>query len=333
MTVRIGIIGLGFMGRTHLAAYRTALASGMDIALVAAADVNIDRVGSHKGGNLNTAETVDLSGMRTAADFRAVLEADDIDAISICTPTDTHVDLASLALRAGKHVLLEKPVALLPSDVLTLKLVAESSGKRCMPAMCMRFWPGWSWLKNAIATKEYGNVLSATFHRLGSAPDWNPAFYGNPEKSGGALFDLHIHDADFITWCFGAPDSVSSTGSLRHVSTHYRFHGGPAHVVAEGGQDHAPGFGFRMRFLVAFEHAAAEFDLGRSPQLTLFRNGTSETIPTDGPSGYEAEIAHFIEAVRDPSISLKATLDDAHLVTRVLTAERQSLKSGQPEKP
>jgi predicted dehydrogenase len=87
-----------------------------------------------------------------------------------------------------------------------------------------------------------------------------------------------------------------------------------------------------MRFLVAFENAAAEFDLGKSPQLALFRNGTSETIPTDGPSGYEAEIAHFIQAVRDSSMPLKATLDDAHLVTRVLSAERQSLKSGQPEK-
>jgi predicted dehydrogenase len=324
MTVRVGIIGLGFMGRTHLAAYRAAAAAGLDVRVVAAADVNIDRVGSHKGGNLNTSNAVDLSGVRTSADVHSVLEAADVDAVSICTPTDTHVDLACYALRAGKHVLLEKPVSLLADDVTSVRLVSESSGKLCMPAMCMRFWPGWVWLKDAITSGVYGKVLSATFHRLGSAPDWNPGFYGDPAKSGGALFDLHIHDTDFINWCFGKPTSVSSAGSLRHVTTQYWFAEGPEHVVAEGGQDHAPGFGFRMRYTVVFEHATAEFDLARTPQLLLYRNGTQEAIPTEGPSGYEAEIAHFVSAVARgaaPS-ELRATLDDAHVVTLVLESER-----------
>ncbi|MFZ4576546.1 MAG: Gfo/Idh/MocA family protein [Phycisphaerales bacterium] len=334
MTVRVGIIGLGFMGRTHLAAYRAAAAAGLDVRVVAACDVNIDRVASARGGNLATGQTIDLEGVRCTSEIQELVKDPEIDALSICTPTDTHVALAVAALEAGKHVLVEKPVALNPEDVRTVRDAAERSGQLCMPAMCMRFWPGWAWLRDAVQSGKYGKVRSATFQRLGSAPDWNPSFYSDPERSGGALFDLHIHDADFIYWCFGAPQAVRSTGGVTHVTTQYTFVNGPAHVVAEGGQDHAPGFGFRMRYSVAFEQATAEFDLGRTPQLLLYRNGGSETISTDGPSGYEAEVDHFVRAInakgwRSP---LRATLADAEDVTRILQAERRSTLDGTVER-
>ena len=72
----------------------------------------------------------------------------------LCTPTDSHVDLAIAALRAGKHVLVEKPVAVDPADVERLAMVARENGTICMPAHCIRFWPAWAWLRDAIGDRH-----------------------------------------------------------------------------------------------------------------------------------------------------------------------------------
>ena len=214
-----------------------------------------------------------------------------LDLVSICTPTDSHIDLATRALRAGKHVLVEKPVSLVADQIRRLDAIAKETGKLCMPAMCMRFWPAWAWLKDRIQDRQYGACVSATFQRLASMPRWS-GFFADGAKSGGALVDLHIHDADFIYWCFGKPESVSSigrtgaSGAVDHVTSMYRFAKSQAavHVVAEGGWDHHEGFAFRMRYIAIFEDATAEFDLvARSaatalPQWQIRRCPTSRAV-------------------------------------------------------
>jgi len=318
MNARVGIIGFGFMGRTHLAAFR----ADKRASIVAVADGRIAEAVAKSAGLIDTGASADLSGVRTHTNADDVINASDIDLISICTPTPSHVELATRAMRAGKHVLLEKPVALDCDSVRKLMEVERETGKICMPAMCMRFWPGWVWLKEAVSAGTYGKAVSAVFQRLGTPPDWNPNFYGDLKACGGALFDLHIHDADFVYWCFGKPDRVSSIGSPRHVTTQYFYNNGPRHVIAEGGQDHTPGFGFRMRYTVAFERATAEFDLGRSPQLMLYQDGKSETISTDGPSGYDGEVSHLLDVLASGDrLTLRATLADALAVTEILQTE------------
>src|SRR2546421_102455 len=74
------------------------------------------------------------------------------------------------------------------------------SGVLAMPAMCIRFWPGWTWLKRAIEERRFGRVLAARFQRLASHP--GGAFYSNADASGAAALDLHIHDTDFVRFCF-----------------------------------------------------------------------------------------------------------------------------------
>src|SRR5690606_13831216 len=196
----------------------------------------------------------------------ALLASDDIDLVSICTPTDTHVAIAEAALRAGKHVLVEKPVALDPQSVRLLAETARETGRLCMPAMCMRFWPGWDWLKSAIDERRYGAVRSAVFQRLGARPGWAQEFYGDDTRSGGAMFDLHVHDADIICWLFGKPSQVTCRGDSQHCTTLYEFDSGPRHVTAEAAWDNQPGFGFRMRYTIVFERATADFDLGRAAE-------------------------------------------------------------------
>jgi predicted dehydrogenase len=208
--------------------------------------------------------------------------------------------------------------------VQRLAEVAARSQGLCMPAMCMRFWPGWDWLREHVRRGTFGAVRSAVFARLGTRPQWN-RFYADPGLSGGALFDLHVHDADFVRWCFGEPAEVRSTGTLDHVTTLYRYPGGPAHVVAEGGWDHTPGFAFRMRYVVAFEHATAEFDLAREPRLVLSRGGASEAIALPGHTGYDGEVRHLLAMIARGERSLAATVDEAVGLTRMLERERASL--------
>jgi predicted dehydrogenase len=328
----IGIIGLGFMGRTHLAAFQGANAMGLSNRLVAVADADPERRAGHagQGGNLDTGAKSELlfdpRKVRASADPRAVIEDPEVELVSICTPTTTHVELALAALAAGKHVLVEKPVGLAGDDVQRLAAAAARSERLCMPAMCMRFWPGWDWLREHIRRSTFGAVRSAVFSRLGTRPAWNQAFYADPRLSGGALFDLHIHDADFIRWCFGEPSSVMSSGTLDHVTTLYRFENGPAHVVAEGGWDHTGGFAFRMRYIVVFEHATADFDFSRQTRLVLSRNGASEAVELPQHSGYDGEVRHLLAMIARGDRELVANMTEAVALTRMLEAERASLE-------
>jgi len=332
----IGIIGLGVMGRTHLKAYNAAAARGLPCRLIAVCSANPAELSGTVAptGNLTAmagAERLfDPDAIQTTTEPAIIAADPSIDIVSICTPTDSHASLAEMMLRAGKHVLVEKPVAVTTADVQRIAAAAAASGKVCMPAMCMRFWPGWDWLKDRITDRSFGRVLSATFTRIGSRPDWSREFYHDPERTGGAMFDLHIHDADVILWLFGPPRAVRSMGSIDHITTMYEFgtdsKPGPRHIIAEGAWLSATGFPFRMRYTVEFESAVADWDLSRPQQLLLVRDGKAEHVPLPAESAYDREVAHFVEVISRGG-SPRATLADALTVTKLLEAERRSLET------
>ena len=331
--IGIGVIGMGFMGRTHVRAYQKAIAQGHGAKLLALCDRSSERFDG-RGRVLkplpgeDSAALFDPSQLEFTTNSDALLAREDVQLVSICTHTESHVDLAIQALEAGKNVLLEKPVALRASEVERLMRCADRSPGFCMPAMCMRFWPGWSWLKPAIASGRYGRVLSASFRRLCAKPDWAPEFYADLSRSGGALFDLHIHDADLVQWLFGAPDAVHSSGDLDFVTSSYHYQGGPPHVSAQGGWNHSPGFPFQMHFSIIFERATAEFSSNAEPQLVLFEDGQQKTLelPQEFENGYEGEVLHALEVCRGaaPKLSLQDALD----VVQLLESERESLGLG-----
>jgi predicted dehydrogenase len=333
-TIGVGVIGLGFIGRMHVQAYQDATSAGFPCRLLAVCDADQSRVGGQTAaaGNLGGSagrQLFDPSHVRGFTSPDELLAQPDIDLVSVCTWTDTHVDLAIRSLAAGKHVLVEKPVARTSAEVQRLRNTARDSGTLCMPAMCMRFWPGWDWLRDRIIDQQFGRVVSATFQRLGSVPGWGDGFYADVNRSGGAMLDLHIHDSDFIHWCFGAPEAVSSSGSLMHLTTHYTFAHGPAHVTAEGAWDLAPAAGFRMKYLVNFERATADWDLSRTPPLIVHDANGSQAIELSSLTAYDIEIRDFVNAIAQGRSDLRATLDDAVQVMKLIEAERRSLETGE----
>lgn len=321
--VRVGIVGLGFMGRVHARAY--AACPGCEVVAVADPAVEAAFANAEGGGNLEAGGgplAQILPGATRHERLESLLTAGGLDLVSVCTPTDTHVGVAAACLRAGAHVLVEKPVALEAESIERLAGIAAERGRLCAPAMCMRYWPAWAWVREAIRDERYGPVRHARFERLGSPPAWSADFYADEARSGGAMFDLHVHDADFVVHAFGRPKGVTARGDRSHISTAYDFGSAGPVVTAEGGW--LPGLGFRMRYTIAFDRAVADFELGREPELVVWTPGGCETPKVESGDGYTGEIRAVVEAVRTGSADGLPTLAEAALVTRMLHAEAAS---------
>ena len=328
-SVGIGVIGLGFMGRTHISAY----ASISKCRLVAVADHDVSR---HTGcaspdGNIETSESeiiFDPKQINVYKNAIDVIQHSNVDLVSITTPTPTHTELAQCAIENGRHVIIEKPVSLNRKEIQSLANTARDAGVLVMPAHCMRFWPAWVWMKKAVSNNEYGKVLSASFIRTGAAPSWNPDFYLDDDRSGGALVDLHIHDVDFILHLFGMPQSVRSSGTRRHVNTEYDFGRGGPKVRAEGGWLNDPNAPFTMRCTIECERSTIDFDLGRDPEVQVkYTDGSVNAHPeaSEGGTGYGGELNAMIDAIRSGASVPPVTLADAEEGMSIIEAELRSL--------
>jgi len=207
-----------------------------------------------------------------------------------------------------------------------------------MPAMCIRFWPEWAFLKKAIEQQSYGKVLGVRFRRVSEAPGWSQQSYLDGAKSGGALLDLHIHDTDFVQYCFGMPKSVFSTGftkvsgAVDHVVTQYITESG-ACVTAEGSWAMTPGFGFNMAYNAVFENATVDYDIARGEEaLKVYeKDKEAQTIRLSGMDGYAGEIQHLVDCINQNKRPSVVTAEDGFTAIRICEAEARSVNSGQLE--
>ncbi len=322
--IRVGILGFGFMGSTHANAFLRAQRDGYLCELVAIAD----RSGRATNPGCNDVK-VDLAGIECCTDPQQVLNNDRIDLVSICTHTDSHVDLAIQALHSGKHVLVEKPISLSIDSIEQLAEVATASDRKCMPAMCMRYWPAWVKIREMIQTQQYGPVHSADFTRLGSRPAWATGFYSDPSRSGGVLHDLHIHDTDFILSLFGSPKAVTTTGDDLRVGTLYQYDSVP-HVYAQAGWDLHPSAGFRMECTIACKDATIDFDVNRTHSLVVHEGDETIAIDIGTLDGYDGQARALLDQVAGKPSAALTTVQDALETARILAAESLSRATGQP---
>lgn len=336
--IKVGIVGSGFMAATHIKAYRQ-IPSARVAALCNPSGRNFHGDFTNVGGNIGAADPVklDMSEVTTYTEFKELLADPDIQLIDICTPTQTHHPLCLAALQTGKHVICEKPVARTAAQARDIANLAAQAKGFFMPAMCLRFWPEWSWVKQAIDDQRFGKTLGARFRRVAEPPAWGQKNFFHGELSGGALLDLHIHDTDFVQFCFGRPRRVFSTGYVKfsgavdHVVTQYEVESG-AVVHAEGSWAMTPGFGFNMSYTVNFENATVDYDLARGADaLRVYEVGQrSVTVKPEGPDGYVGELTHMLQAIESGKPPSVVTAEDAYTAVAICEAEEQSVKSKQP---
>jgi len=255
--MRIAVVGSGFMGRTHAQAMR-------------------DLPG------------VELAGIVHRGEFDQTLRDPTIDAVDLCIPTDLHVRAAIDALRAAKHVLVEKPMALDAASCDRMIAEAALANRVLMVAHTLRFLPAYTSLERVLATEH---VRAASFLRRCAEPDWAPWLL-DPVHSGGGVFDLLVHDVDIALHLFGPPCAISATGSGNLISAALHYPDGLA-VDISGGWFHA-GFPFSMEYTVATDEATYHYDLQSGEQR--YPGGPPAA---DASDPYAAELSYFAECIRD----------------------------------
>lgn len=193
--MRVGLLGAGRIGRIHggnVAAHPRAR-------LVAVADASAEAAQS----------VADATGARVDS-VDGILAAADIDAVIICTPTDTHADLIERAVKAGKAVFCEKPVDLDSDRIRACLAVVKQAGGKLMIGFNRRFDPSFAAVQKRIADGEVGNVELVTI--LSRDPSPPPASY--VARSGGLFRDMMIHDLDMARFLLGEePVEVHAVGS------------------------------------------------------------------------------------------------------------------------
>lgn len=332
--LKVGVIGLGSMGSTHLDIYSQI----SEVEVVAVADLKKSRLdgSSRAEGNIGGQAQGSVVGFEAKQylDGMDLIDDPDIELVDICVGTNLHFVFVEAALAKGKHVLVEKPLARTYDEAKKIVELALNSSTNIMSAMCLRYWPAWVWLKKVIDNKKYGRCLSLTCKRQTSHPPGT--FYSNDDECGGALLDLHVHDTDFINYCFGMPKAVFSqgykgpSGGIDHVATHYIYdqsQNAPL-VTAEGTWTMQEGYGFNMSYTANFEKATACYLLDDEETLTLFRSSYEpEIIKLDEGMGYEFEIRSFVDEILRGEKSDMTLLNQAAKSIAIIEAEQVSIRS------
>jgi predicted dehydrogenase len=256
-------------------------------------------------GNFGPAGTkMDLGSVKGYQRFDDLLADPAVDLVDITTPTDRHAEMAIAALKAGKHVLVEKAIALEPKDADAMVKAAGRAGRLLMVAHVLPFMSEFAFAAEAVRGGAYGKLLGGHFKRVIARPDWSAAI-GDAARTGGPAVDLHIHDTHFIGLIAGVPEKVFSSGrvgrdgSVDYLTTSYLYgDGGPA-VSCSSGAVAMSGRPFVHGFEIYLEKATLAYDSGGTPLTVFTPDGKSKTPKLGGGSDHVAGFTTEIQTAVD----------------------------------
>ena len=273
---KVGIVGVGFMGMVHYLTYQKL--PGTQV--VAICDSNRDRLaGDWTGiqGNFGPpGQQMDLSGIAVYESSEELTADPNVDLVDITLPPAMHVDVAIQALRAGKHVFCEKPMAMTVDDCDQMLAAAKEFNRQLLIGHVLPFYPEYDWALQEISSGKHGRLLGGSFKRIISDPAWLTNFW-NADAVGGPMLDLHIHDAHFIRLLFGMPTGVTTRGSQRnglaeHWHSIFEFAESNLHVHATSGVINQQGRPFLHGFEIQLEKATLVFEFA----VMVSSNGEQE---------------------------------------------------------
>jgi predicted dehydrogenase len=311
MAIGIGIIGAGGISRSHVAGYRQ---MGDQVRLVAVADIDPQRA---------QAAAAEWGVAHAVADYRELLELEEVEAVSVCTFNRAHCAPTVDALEAGKHVLVEKPMAATTAEAWRMVQAARRSGKLLMAEMKWRFMPQILAARRSIQRGDLGRIYYA--EAIGWQHRGIPGgtFIQEETAGGGALMDNGVYTLDAILYLLGHPRPLTVSGTADNTFGRsadgswdpQRFSVedfGTAFVRLEGGitlyfaQAWAIDFPEQWQLRVAGERGAVEIrPFGPEPTLRICRGGYSDlqdvTPPqAEWPAGsieVEYAVRQFAEAI------------------------------------
>jgi predicted dehydrogenase len=327
--VRVGLVGIGFMGWIHSLAYRRS--NQAHLVAFASQDPK-KREGDWRGiqGNFGPpGEQISLEGLQVFASLEELVRSPDVDVVDICLPPHLHAQAAILAMEHGKDVLIEKPLALTPNACREIQSVAQRHGRLALVAHVLPYMGPFAFATECIRSGEYGKPIGGYFKRVISDPTWIADFY-EPEKVGGPLVDLHVHDLHWIQLLFGNPTGFEAVGRIqgqvaKFVHVLYQFEDRQIAVSSTSGVIDGPGRPFTHGFELHLESATLQFEFAAfsdgaetMPLKIITRDG--RVIRPEQPGG--DEIDAFRDEIDDMALSIATRkpaprLDIAHALGAV----------------
>lgn len=343
--VRIGIIGTGGISHSHMGGYKAL----DNVEVYAACDINEKRV-------KNFAEKYGIE--RTFTDYNEMLKLKELDAVSVCTWNNIHAQAAIAALKAGKHVLCEKPMALNAQLAEEMERTAKETGKILMVGFVRRFGSDTRIMKDFIDNGHLGDIYytkASYLRRCGNPGGW---FSDKSRSGGGSLIDLGVHVIDLVRYLMGRPKAVSVTGATfsnigprshikgidRYKASDYSdFSDVEDMAVAMIKFDNGAVLSVETSFSLNLKEDTGNIELfgtksgaKMDPNLELYSEmeGYLVDIAPKVSKGsnwfnsiFENEIAHFVDCVANGT-ECKSPAEDGVELMRILDAVYESARTG-----
>lgn len=326
-TYNIAIIGAGMISKSHIAAINN-LPNARCAAIV---DINEEKA-SKAGAMLQCPYFTDAEEM-----LKTIQE---VDICIIALPTFLHEKYVEICANAGKAVLCEKPLEISEQKAKCIRDIISKTGIIFMTAQVVRFWTGYTQIKQMIESGEIGDVYMSYFSRCSQLQRWDNAWLFNPMEGGGALHDMMVHDVDFMNYLFGSAKTVytiaskDDTGCYNNVFASINYRNGAKGVV-ETAFTMKSGYPFTMFAKIMGTKATVEytyragFDInqrnGAELTLKVYKDGQEpQLIFPDAYDAYTKQLEYFISCVdnnRQPDI---ITIDQSVEVIRTVDAIEKS---------
>jgi predicted dehydrogenase len=330
--LKVGMIGTGFIGWYHARIYHESYGAE----LVAIADIDKSIEGKVK----------DVFGCNYYTDYKEMLSDADIDAVDICLPDSNHVIPSIDAARAGKHILLEKPMARTVKDCKKIKDACESTGVRLMIAHVLRFDPGYKRLYDAVHNGEIGEVIHLSAERKN-----NRLLAERLKGRTSMLFYVGIHDIDMVQWC--AHNRITRVYAQRIVNINKKWNSEDCiYVLANLGKVSIANFEYSWvlpeNFPTGLKSKLEIYGSKSTAFLNRFNHGVEIYKERDAELCFEltdilhwpelndrivgdlkAEVDHFVDAILN-NVPFAMSVDDAISAVNVIESIMESYKNGVP---
>lgn len=326
--IKVAILGYGFMGKMHARAY--ASIPDVEVCAVATRRPLDERKGLPKS-------------VAIFQDAQAAIRESGADVVDICLPTLLHEAAVCEACELGLHTLCEKPIALTTAEADRMLAAAKRSGRVFMVAQVLRFFAHYRKIRELIEGGEIGETFYASAQRYSEPPQW-AGWFQVAAASGGALFDLHIHDLDFLLSIFGLPETVCAKGS-RSASGAWDqvcnvLSCGATTVLGEAGYRMPAGWPFTTAFRAVGAKGSIDYMFrvrgnvdktgDAEKRLMLYRSGRAPIeIEIDDPDPYRRQLEYFLHCVRSGEPVTEAPPRESRNAIAVLEAAQRSLESGE----
>ena len=324
--IKVAMIGFGGIARTHYAGYQNFKNEGTQIRLVAVCDIDREKFDAPIKINIDGGKNTLDESIRRYTDIDELIANEDFDMADICLPTYLHKEYSVKLLKAGKHVICEKPMALSGEECDEMLKASRESGKRLMIAQCLRFAPEYLYLKDCMTDGRFGKLKNIFMERKSSQPRWGfEHWFEKTDKCGGCILDMHVHDVDMARFLLGEPYAVSVIAydaTVRWAVENSRLYYKDTMVVIDGSWDESATCRFRAGYRARFENATVMTENG---EVKVYPDKGEPFIP-DIPKVniYGEEIRYFANTIMNNTENDRNPPESACATVKLIEKMRES---------